>query len=649
MIGDYIKKIANRKMTGNINLTASMRTNLLSLQQISKLQDRTQLRLSTGLKVNSAIDNPSSYYTAQSLNNRADDLSALLDSMGQGIQTIKAASEGIETAEDLVTQMKAIAEQVNTSGTYVPDKEYFIKEVGENGAVVSTAEELRQAIADNKETICVYGKIDLGDISTTGGLSLQENQKLVGVEYFGNFKDGKGFSSISAHSSKNKTFINITQNNCLVSDLNLNYEDTGNTGGYHILSISGNGITAQIQNLDIIGNLANTTDKGAIAVSNNAICNISKNININLSGNRAHGIFIRNNGTVNIKSKSITNIYTNNTIGMGIKTNNSNLNIAKDSYVNIKALGIAALGIDNVGQIKINIEGKLQIETKNQPGIASYQSTTNNSYIFLASTASIYLENTTGIYNGKSDGTTSNIIEIASGAKLAFEKNGSTKWYEVKENYKDENTSATYHGITADNVETTLNVAQTSSWQTPADIIAEQEKEEADKAEAEKKSYETYQKQFNNALSQYDMLINDSAYKGINLLKEDTLKVNFNEDKSAHLLIQGVDMTSEGIGLLSAVWNTNKDVQTSLEQVLSAQKKLRSAATKLGNCYSIVSERQNFTENLINVLTEGADKLTLADMNEEAANMLVLQTQQQLAINSLSLASQASQKVLRLF
>ena len=67
----------------NISLTASMRSNLLSLQKTQSLMDTTQERLSTGKKVNSALDNPSSFYTAQSLNNRAGDLSALLDSMGQ--------------------------------------------------------------------------------------------------------------------------------------------------------------------------------------------------------------------------------------------------------------------------------------------------------------------------------------------------------------------------------------------------------------------------------------------------------------------------------------------------------------------------------------------------------------------------------------
>ena len=72
-----------------ISLTSSMRNNLLSLQQTAKLQDLTQNRLATGLKVNSAIDNPSSYYTAQSLNNRAEDLNILLDAMSQGIQTLR--------------------------------------------------------------------------------------------------------------------------------------------------------------------------------------------------------------------------------------------------------------------------------------------------------------------------------------------------------------------------------------------------------------------------------------------------------------------------------------------------------------------------------------------------------------------------------
>ena len=85
-----------------ITLTASMRSNLSSLKSIQKQMDTTQERLSTGKKVNSAIDNASSYYQSRALTNRASDLDSLLDSMGQGIQTIQAANEGIEALTSYV-------------------------------------------------------------------------------------------------------------------------------------------------------------------------------------------------------------------------------------------------------------------------------------------------------------------------------------------------------------------------------------------------------------------------------------------------------------------------------------------------------------------------------------------------------------------
>ena len=97
-------------MAQTITLTASMRSNLASLKSIQSQMDTTQERLSTGKKVNSAIDNASSFYQARALTNRAGDLDALLDSMGQGIQTIEAANEGIEAVTSYVEQLKSVAE-----------------------------------------------------------------------------------------------------------------------------------------------------------------------------------------------------------------------------------------------------------------------------------------------------------------------------------------------------------------------------------------------------------------------------------------------------------------------------------------------------------------------------------------------------------
>ena len=94
-----------------ITLSASVRSNLLSLQNTAALLDTTQTRLATGNKVNSALDNPTSYFTAQSLNSRASDLGNLLDSVGNAIQTIQAANDGITSITKLVDSAKATANQ----------------------------------------------------------------------------------------------------------------------------------------------------------------------------------------------------------------------------------------------------------------------------------------------------------------------------------------------------------------------------------------------------------------------------------------------------------------------------------------------------------------------------------------------------------
>ena len=106
-----------------ISLTASMRSNLLSLQQTQNLMDATQNRLATGKRVNSAIDNPSNFYTASSLTNRAHDLDALLDSMGQATSTIKAATEALDSGLTFLEQATAIASQATSETQVVPMKD----------------------------------------------------------------------------------------------------------------------------------------------------------------------------------------------------------------------------------------------------------------------------------------------------------------------------------------------------------------------------------------------------------------------------------------------------------------------------------------------------------------------------------------------
>ena len=367
----------------DISLTASMRSNLLSLQNTQSLMDVTQERLSTGKKVNSALDNPSSYYTAQSLSNRANDLSSLLDSMGQGISTIKAADEAITSITDFVDQAKAIANQARD-------------------------------------------ETDKSSVTSTGTIAAENN--------------------------------------------------------------------------------ANAKLK---------IGDITVDVNLADTDNDAQKIATKIQAAITGKDPGLKGKY--------------------------KATG------DNAsGTVKIEIVDGADVEAAN----------------------------------------------------ISFEGAGIKISGELEDNRG------------------------------------------------------AYVERYNDILSQIDQLAKDAGYKGVNLLggTDQTLTVVFNEDRSSSLTIQGVDGSSKGLGLIAETdWSTNDKIDAALDRVSAATNKLRSMASEFGNNYSVVQTREDFTENLINVLEEGSDKLTLADMNEESANMLALQTRQQLAINSLSLASQAAQSVLSLF
>ena len=342
-----------------ISLTASMRSNLLALQGTADLMSQTQERLASGKKVNSAIDNPSSYYVAQSLSNRAGDLSALLDDMGQAVSTIKAANEGIESITSFVEQAKAVA----------------------TSALGTTDGEARKSYMD--------------------------------------------------------------QFNAIRNQINDMAEDSGYKG---VNLLGGTNVTLKV---------------------------------------------VFNEGRTN----------------------------------ELVIHGVDASAGDDAGTAGVGLE------------------------IAKAAWAGAAKDSTITV-----DGSTKKISDTVNAGEY-FKAAGVVYKASFKLNQND-----------------VVDVAQ------------------------------------------HEKLVEiDSAY---------------------------YDFTDS---------NAATKIGESITDAVNAISKLRDYASGFGNNYSIVETRQSFTENLINVLEEGADNLTLADMNEESANMLALQTRQQLAINSLSLASQAAQSVLRLF
>jgi flagellin-like hook-associated protein FlgL len=161
--------------------------------------------------------------------------------------------------------------------------------------------------------------------------------------------------------------------------------------------------------------------------------------------------------------------------------------------------------------------------------------------------------------------------------------------------------------------------------------------------------------QFHELLGQIDTIANDSSFNGTNLLQAtpDNLAVEFNTDNTSNLTITGLDSTTASTGInLAAATNNFTDVaaiDTALTAISAALTSLRSNASTLGSRNTILATRLDFTENLVNTLEGGEGKLTLADLNAESANLLALQTRQQLGINSLALAAQSERSILALF
>jgi len=157
--------------------------------------------------------------------------------------------------------------------------------------------------------------------------------------------------------------------------------------------------------------------------------------------------------------------------------------------------------------------------------------------------------------------------------------------------------------------------------------------------------------QFSALRDQIDQLAGDASYKGKNFLSGDALTVSFNEGGSSSLTVTGFDASTSGLAINDATnsWAANSDIDAAASDLSAALTSLRSNASALSSNNSVITSRQDFVTQMIATLTGGADMLTAADSNEESANMLALQTRQQLGVAALGMANTAQQSILRLF
>ncbi|MGE0339268.1 MAG: flagellin [Xanthobacteraceae bacterium] len=484
----------------NITLSAGVRANLVSLQSTAEMMNNVQQRLSTGKKVNSAIDNPVNFFTAAGLQSRAGDLSTLLDSVSNSVQTIAAADKGISAITKLVEAAKSTAKQALTATA--PAATYALSITGSSAIAADTG--------GSAEVLASADTGDLSSLTATGGTITINGENVVLAASDG---AAEALAALQAAATTAGTFT-VTDN----GDDTFTIEAT--TG--EDLVIGGDNTT-----LTELGLTAGTTNNTpAVAGTNTAIGALT--------------------GTLTIQ------------VGTGTA---QTLNFGSG-----------------------NIETRAQLET-----------------------ALAGLTGVTASINADDE------IEITSTSSSNVTIGGTT-------------TLATL-GLTAGTTEPTATVA------TPNATRA------------------SLQNDFNDLLTQISQLAADASFNGVNLLNGDSLSVVFNEDGSSSMSIGGVTFDAAGLGLTAQTGNAFQDnaainaVITSLDTATST---LRTQSSTFGSKLSVVQTRQDFTKNLINVLQVGADNLTLADSNEEGANLLALQTRQSLSTSALSMAVQADQNVLRL-
>jgi len=159
----------------------------------------------------------------------------------------------------------------------------------------------------------------------------------------------------------------------------------------------------------------------------------------------------------------------------------------------------------------------------------------------------------------------------------------------------------------------------------------------------------TENEEFNLILDQLTQLVQDAHYRGYNLLDNDDLTTYFNENNSSKLVSEGDDLTADGLGIARSDFTTEDGILSVIESVDDAITHVRSFTSSLAVDLNILQIRQNFTKETINTLRAGQDDLRVADQNEEGANLLALQTRQQMGVTALSLAAQSANSVLNLF
>jgi len=525
-------------MASNITLSAGVRQNLLALQNTANLLGITQNRLATGKKVNSALDNPTNFFTSSSLSSRAKDLSGILDSMSNGINTLKAADNGLTAITTAVETMQATVSQARQDASWK-----------------STSYTIGLTTAADTDVLTFSGG------SVTGSVNVDATNATAVRTSATNYAD-MDFNNAGAWAGQTLTFTIAlnggTARSVVIgatSDTNLTVAVDGGTATNYTIADSD-----AVTGAEMVAALNAGFDAAATPIA------------ITASGSTGAPLVFTADTAV---SSSTANIVVTTPVAAGA----GQVLPASFGFVAAGTLTQTNTAAQTVDQIVSSINGNTSL------------------------TGKVTASNDSGQLRIVNESTTD--LAIA--------------------------------GIIGSVVDGGAGTATIGGNQVRRNLV----------------------KQFNDLRDQLNKLADDASFNGVNLLRGDRLKITFNETGTSTIVIQATDefgvprpintTTLEIDFLQNPDVDADDSIDTLLEGLASSLNIVRAQASTFGSHLSIVEIRTDFTKSMVNTLQTGADNLVLADVNEESANMLALQTRQQLSTTALSLASQADQAVLRLF
>ncbi|TWB82900.1 flagellin-like hook-associated protein FlgL [Nitrospirillum amazonense] len=618
-------------MSDAVQLSSSMRTNLLLLQQTNTATSKLENQLATGNKVNSALDGPTAFFAAQSLNQRASDLSTLKDGMSQAVSTIKAGSQGITSIQSLVTQAQGLLTTAYAN-------------LGTDAGAVAT----RKSLADQFNGI----KDQIDKLAGDSGYS---GKNLVA----GN---GQSFAATSTTIATANSITSIS--NARVT--NITGADT------YSVKISGTGDIS-----GAAGDIANAeTARGVFGLK------ISGKLS-STSGNFSD-ISIQTRGSVGQqRSVVVTEGDESRTISFFDNTQSATntLQTAGSSGTpQISQVSITG-NIEQGDTFTATINGTSFTYTASAGDVSAADTATRQQNI-ATNLKAVISSSLHGAFSGFSVGAggANNQFTITAGATAGTASSfslGTSASNALTKDISLSFSSGTVVSFTVDRaslealgtagngtstIEKNVDVSVTATDLNGVSVTRSGTNERGDSKLSDGEnafSFSTGTVRLNVDASNVRQAA--SANKAANISTAQTtaagtsndLSVQFNENNSSGITVAATNVTTSGQGLAIDYAQNNfldrADIDKAQAQLTNATNVLRSASQTLATNLNIIQTRSDFTNAFNNVLQDGADNLTQVDQNEAGAQLLALQTKQSLGVTTLSLANQAQQSILKLF